>query len=113
MIAPLACTIVANNYLAYALAFTRSFLERHPDGKVCVLIVDRAGRPRRARRAPEPRRRGADAPPDGADRGLTRALGARPPAIGIYNLGFLGISFNERTVPFLDWCLVHHGTRVA
>ncbi len=37
----LACTIVANNYLAYARAFTRSFLERHPQGKVCVLVVDR------------------------------------------------------------------------
>ena len=38
---PVACTIVANNYLAYARAFTRSFLERHPDGQVCVLIADR------------------------------------------------------------------------
>ena len=41
MNSPLACTIVANNYLAYARAFTRSFLARHPEGKVCVLIVDR------------------------------------------------------------------------
>ncbi|MFL6195915.1 MAG: glycosyltransferase [Thermoanaerobaculia bacterium] len=41
MASPLACTIVANNYLAYARAFTRSFLARHPAGKVCVLIVDR------------------------------------------------------------------------
>src|SRR3569832_2514058 len=41
MKSPLACTIVANNYLAYARAFTRSFLARHPGGKVCVLIVDR------------------------------------------------------------------------
>ncbi len=35
-----ACTIVSNNYLAYARVFTRSFLERHPDGRVYVLIVD-------------------------------------------------------------------------
>jgi glycosyltransferase involved in cell wall biosynthesis len=41
MNSPLACTIIANNYLAYARAFTRSFLARHPDGQVCVLIVDR------------------------------------------------------------------------
>src|ERR1700710_332747 len=40
MSAPLACTIIANNYLAYARAFTRSFLAQQPDGKVCVLIVD-------------------------------------------------------------------------
>ena len=41
MNSPLACTIIANNYLAYARAFTRSFLARHPEGQVCVLIVDR------------------------------------------------------------------------
>src|SRR4028118_18935 len=36
-----ACTIVSNNYLAYARVFTRSFLEKHPAGKVYVLLVDR------------------------------------------------------------------------
>ncbi len=41
MPSPLACTVVANNYLAYARAFTRSFLARHPDGQVAVLIADR------------------------------------------------------------------------
>src|ERR1700710_995458 len=40
MSAPLACTIIANNYLAYARAFTRSFLAQQPEGRVCVLIVD-------------------------------------------------------------------------
>src|SRR5262249_54904381 len=38
---PVACTIVSNNYLAYARVFTRSFLEQHPGGKVYVLVVDR------------------------------------------------------------------------
>jgi glycosyltransferase involved in cell wall biosynthesis len=170
MIAPLACTIVSNNYLAYARAFTRSFLARHPGGKVCVLIVDR----------PQPEHRYEDEPfavtfadqlgipqfphfafrysilelntavkpyfllhlhrtlgcdricyfdPDilvlgdltelyerlaGADAVLTPHLTApiEDHAVpsereillsGIYNLGFLGISFNERTLPFLDW----------
>ena len=41
MKSPVACTIVANNYLAYARVFSRSFLEQHPDGRVYVLIVDR------------------------------------------------------------------------
>ena len=170
MNSPLACTIVANNYLAYARAFTRSFLARHPEGKVCVLIVDR----------PQPGHRYEDEPfhvtfadqlgipgfrhfafrysilelntavkpyfllhlhrtlgcdricyfdPDilvfgdltelyerigGADVVLTPHLTApiedsAVPAereislSGIYNLGFLGLAFNERTLPFLDW----------
>jgi glycosyltransferase involved in cell wall biosynthesis len=170
MNSPLACTIVANNYLAYARAFTRSFLARHPEGKVCVLIVD----------LPQPGHRYEDEPfhvtfahelgipgfqhfayrysilelntavkpyyllhlhrafgcdrlcyfdPDilvfgdladlydrlgRADAVLTPHLTApiedsAVPAereillSGIYNLGFLGISFNERTLPFLDW----------
>src|SRR5262245_59414976 len=41
MTSPVACTIVANNYLAHARAFTHSFVERHPGGTVNVLIVDR------------------------------------------------------------------------
>lgn len=170
MVLPLACTIVANNYLAYARAFTRSFLERHPQGEVCVLIVDR----------PQPGHRYEDEPfavtfahelgipgfphfafrysilelntavkpyfllhlhrtlgcdricyfdPDilvlgdlselyqrlgEADAVLTPHLTApleddKIPSereillSGTYNLGFLGISFNERTLPFLDW----------
>lgn len=167
---PLACTIVANNYLAYARAFTHSFLERHPEGKVCVLIVDR----------PQPGHRYEDEPfavtfadqlgipafshfsfrysivelstavkpwfllhlhrtlgcdrlcyfdPDilifgdlgdlydrvgRADAVLTPHLtapvdddlvpGEREMLLsGIYNLGFLGMAFNERTLAFLDW----------
>ncbi len=167
---PLACTIVSNNYLAYARAFTRSFLERHPEGKVCVLIVDR----------PQPGHPYEDEPFEvifahelgipgflhfafrysilelntavkpffllhlhrtlGCDRicyfdpdilvlgdlselyaRLARADAVLTPHLtapiddlalpsereillsGIYNLGFLGISFNERTLPFLDW----------
>lgn len=167
---PVACTIVANNYLAYARVFTRSFLERHPEGQVWVLIVDR----------PHPAMRYDDEPfhalfAEELDipgflhlafrysilelstavkpwllRHLHRSLGAESlcyfdPDIlvtgdlgelygrledadvlltphvtapiedglvpgerefllsGIYNLGFLGISFNERTLPFLDW----------
>lgn len=170
MNSPLACTIIANNYLAYARAFTRSFLARHPDGKVCVLIVDR----------PQPGHRYEDEPfavvfadqlgipsfPHVSFRysilelntavkpyfllHLHRALGCdrvcyfdpdililgdlselyerlgRADAVltphltapiedhavpsereillsGIYNLGFLGLSFNARTLPFLDW----------
>jgi glycosyltransferase involved in cell wall biosynthesis len=170
MNSPLACTIIANNYLAYARAFTRSFLARHPEGKVCVLIVDR----------PQPGHRYEDEPfavtfadqlgipafPHVAFRysivelntavkpyfllHLHRTLGAdrvcyfdpdilvlgdlaelyarlgRADAVltphltapiedravpnereillsGIYNLGFLGLAFNERTLPFLDW----------
>ncbi len=168
--APVACTIVSNNYLAYARVFTRSFLEQHPDGKVYVLVVDR----------PDPSLRYADEPfetvlveslgfpgfphysfqysileldtavkpwfllhlqrtygldrvcyfdPDilvtgdlteiyqrlgTADALLTphvtapiednRIPGERDFLLsGIYNLGFLGIAFNERTLPFLDW----------
>jgi glycosyltransferase involved in cell wall biosynthesis len=167
---PLACTIIANNYLAYARAFTRSFLERHPAGKVCVLIVDR----------PQPGHRYEDEPfavtfadqlgipgfehfsfrysivelstavkpwfllhlhrtlgvdracyfdPDililgdlgelydllrSADAVLTPHLtapiddslvpGEREILLsGIYNLGFLGLAFNERTLAFLGW----------
>lgn len=170
MTSPLACTIVANNYLAYARAFTRSFLARHPEGKVCVLIVDR----------PQPGHRYQDEPfavtfadqlgiPDfphfafrysilelntavkpffllhlhrtlGCDRicyfdpdilvlgdlgdlygRLAQVDAVLTPHLtapleddkvpsereillsGTYNLGFLGISFNERTLPFLDW----------
>ncbi|HEV7507649.1 MAG TPA: glycosyltransferase [Thermoanaerobaculia bacterium] len=170
MNAPLACTIVANNYLAYARAFTRSFLERHPAGTVCVLIVDH----------PQPGHRYEDEPfavtfadqlgipgfahfsfrysivelstavkpwfllhlhqtlgcdrvcyfdPDilifgdlgelydrvgRADAVLTPHLTApiddslvpseREILLsGIYNLGFLGLAFNERTLAFLDW----------
>jgi glycosyltransferase involved in cell wall biosynthesis len=170
MKSPVACTIVANNYLAYARAFTRSFLRRHPDGKVCVLIVDR----------PQPGHRYEDEPfavtfadqlgipgfphfsfrysilelstavkpwyllhlhrtlgcdrlcyfdPDilifgdlselydtlgRADAVLTPHLTApiEDEAVpsereillsGIYNLGFLGLGFNERTLAFLDW----------
>lgn len=167
---PLACTIIANNYLAYARAFTRSFLDHHPAGKVCVLIVDR----------PQPGHRYEDEPfavtfadqlgipgfahfsfrysivelstavkpwfllhlhrtlgvdrvcyfdPDilifgdlgelydlvrGADAVLTPHLtapiddslvpGEREILLsGIYNLGFLGLAFNERTLAFLGW----------
>ncbi|HEY0553603.1 MAG TPA: glycosyltransferase [Thermoanaerobaculia bacterium] len=170
MSAPLACTIIANNYLAYARAFTRSFLARHPEGKVCVLIVDR----------PQPGHRYEDEPfavvfadqlgipsfpqvafrysilelntavkpsfllhlhrvlgwdrvcyfdpdilvlgdlselyalLDRADAVLTPHLTApiEDRAVpnereillsGIYNLGFLGLAFNERTLPFLAW----------
>lgn len=165
-----ACTIVSNNYLAYARVLTRSFLEQHPDGKVYVLIVDK----------PDPSCRYAEEPftavpveslgipgfshysfrysilelntavkpwfllhlhrtggydrlcyfdPDiliagdlseiyerlgEADAVLTPHVTApidddRTPSerdfllSGIYNLGFLGIAFNERTLPFLDW----------
>jgi glycosyltransferase involved in cell wall biosynthesis len=168
--APVVCTIVSNNYLAYARVLTRSFLERHPEGKVYVLVVDQ----------PDPSLRYEDEPfevvmveslgipgfshysfrysileldtavkpwfllhlhrtgghdrlcyfdPDilvtgdlteiyerlgTADVLLTPHVTApvedtRIPSerdfllSGIYNLGFLGISFNERTVPFLDW----------
>ena len=167
---PVACTIVANNYLAYARVFTRSFLEHHPQGRVCVLVVDR----------PDPKLRYDDEPfavvfvedlgiPDflpfafrysilelntavkpfvlrylhqrwDLDRAcyfdpdilvlaplaeLYDRLGQSDVVLtphvtapiedglipgerdfllsGIYNLGFLGIAFNERTLPFLDW----------
>lgn len=36
-----ACTIVSNNYLAYARVWALSFLEQHPDAELHVLIVDR------------------------------------------------------------------------
>ena len=42
---PVACTIVANNYLAYARVVARSFLHHHHRGRFFVLIV--------GRRAPE------------------------------------------------------------
>ncbi len=170
MPAPLACTIIANNYLAYARAFTRSFLERHPAGSVHVLVVDRPqpghcyedepfavtfaeqlGIPGFAQlsfrysivelsTAVKPwfllhlhRILGADRvcyfDPDilifgdlgelydrvgRADAVLTPHLTAplddeRVPGereillSGIYNLGFLGLAFNERTLAFLDW----------
>jgi glycosyltransferase involved in cell wall biosynthesis len=167
---PHACTIVANNYLAYARVFTRSFLEQHPKGKVHVLIVDR----------PLPGHRYEDEPfavtfaheigipafshfafrysllelntavkpsyllhlhrTEGLDRicyfdpdilvtgdlsGLYERLGdadavltphltapledSRIPSerdillSGTYNLGFLGLAFNERTLVFVDW----------
>jgi glycosyltransferase involved in cell wall biosynthesis len=167
---PIACTIVANNYLAYARVLTRSFLERHPDGELFVLLVDR----------PDPAIRYADEPftalfvedlgipafphyafrysilelntavkpffllhlhrTTGCDRlcyfdpdilvtgdlgGIYDLLGEADAVLtphitapledgripgerdfllsGIYNLGFLGIAFNERTLPFLDW----------
>lgn len=167
---PVACTIVSNNYLAYARVFTRSFLAQHPDGKVYVLIVDQ----------PDPSLRYEDEPftavlveslgiprfrhysfrysilelntavkpwfllhlhrlggydricyfdPDilitgdlseiydrlgEADALLTPHITApleddRTPSerdfllSGMYNLGFLGIAFNERTLPYLDW----------
>ena len=38
---PVACTIVARNYLAQARAFARSFQKHHPGGTVYVLLVDR------------------------------------------------------------------------
>jgi len=170
MMGPLACTIVANNYLAYARAFTRSFLKRHPHGRVFVLIVDR----------PQPGHDYGSEPfsvlfvdqleipqfPHFAFRYsiLELSTAVKPPFLlhlhrafgidrlcyfdpdilvlgdldklyerlgevdavltphltapiddsavpsereillsGIYNLGFLGISFNERTLGFLDW----------
>jgi glycosyltransferase involved in cell wall biosynthesis len=170
MNSPLACTIISNNYLAYARAFTRSFLARHPEGRVCVLIVDR----------PQPEHSYEDEPfavvfadqlgipgfshvsfrysilelntavkpyfllhlhrTFGCDRvcyfdpdilvlgdlaDLYELLGRADVVLtphltapiedravpnereillsGIYNLGFLGLSFNARTLPFLDW----------
>ena len=35
-----ACTIVAPNYLPYARVLARSFLEHHPDGRFCTLVLD-------------------------------------------------------------------------
>src|SRR6185295_4998256 len=167
---PLACTIVANNYLAYARAFTRSFLDLHPGGKVSVLLVDRPqpghdygsepfavtfveelGIPQfphfafrysilELSTAVKPRfllhlhrTLGCDRlcyfDPDilvfgdltelyqrleSVDLVLTPHLTAPiedslvPSELeillsGIYNLGFLGVAFNERTLSFLDW----------
>lgn len=167
---PVVCTIVSNNYLAYARVFTRSFLERHPDGKVYVLIVDRPDSALRYDAEPfeavfveslgipgfphfsfrysilelntavKPwfllhlhRTGGYDRicyfDPDilitgdlseiydrlgTADAVLTPHVTApieddRIPSerdfllSGMYNLGFLGIAFNERTLPYLDW----------
>jgi glycosyltransferase involved in cell wall biosynthesis len=45
---PVACTIIANNYLAFARVFAASFREHHPDGEVHVLVVDDADPPREA-----------------------------------------------------------------
>jgi glycosyltransferase involved in cell wall biosynthesis len=170
MKSPVACTIVANNYLAYARVFSRSFLEQHPDGKVFVLIVDRPhpglryedepfetvfaedlgipGFPHYAFRysilelntAVKPwfllhlhRKLGCDRlcyfDPDiqvlgdlspiydrlgEVDALLTPHItapiddglipGERDFLLsGVYNLGFLGIACNERTLPFLAW----------
>jgi hypothetical protein len=170
MKSPVACTIVANNYLAYARVFCRSFLSQHPDGRVYVLIVDRPhpglryeeepfetvfaedlgipGFPQFAFRysilelntAVKPwfllhlhRKLGCDRlcyfDPDiqvlgdlspiydrlgEADALLTPHVtapiedglipGERDFLLsGVYNLGFLGIACNERTLPFLDW----------
>ena len=165
-----ACTIVSNNYLAYARVFTRSFLEQHPDGKVYVLIVDKPDPSLRYEAEPfeavlveslgipcfphysfrysilelntavKPwfllylhRTGGYDRmcyfDPDilvlgdlseiyerlgESDVLLTPHITApieddRTPSerdfllSGIYNLGFLGVSFNQRTLRFLDW----------
>lgn len=165
------CSIVANNYVAYARVLTRSLQERAPGARALVLIVD--GRSDQIDYASEPfeavfpeqlelaafRRMAfeydilelstavkpwflkwihrtyglhrliyfdpdilitGDLGPlearlrEGADVVLTPHVlapledGRTPGEIdfllsGIYNLGFLGISFNERTLPFLDW----------
>lgn len=167
---PVACTIVANNYLAYARVFTRSFLAQHSDGKVFVLVVDHPHPGLRYEEEPfatvfaedlgipgfrhyafrysilelntavKPwfllhlhRKLGCDRlcyfDPDiqvlgdlspvydrlgEADALLTPHItapiedglipGERDLLLsGIYNLGFLGIACNERTLPFLDW----------
>ncbi|MEO8504967.1 MAG: glycosyltransferase [Acidobacteriota bacterium] len=165
-----ACTIIANNYLAYARTFTRSVLAQHPGARVYALIVDRrrpeldyGGEPfipvfveelgirdfahlafrysiLELNTAVKPsflqflhRRHGAERvlyfDPDILVLGDLSTLwaelaerdvlltphvtapleDARTPSeqdfllSGIYNLGFLGIAFNERTLPFLDW----------
>lgn len=170
MSVPAACTIVSNNYLAFARVFARSFRERHPDGRVFVLFVDRphpavdaAAEPFTSlfaedleipsfrslafrysilelNTAVKPyllahlhRRYGCERicyfDPDilvtgdlsplyerlrEADALLTPHLTAplEDAAIpserdillsGIYNLGFLGLAFNERTLAFLGW----------
>ncbi len=38
--APAACTIVANNYIAFARVLANSFLEHHPQGRFFTLVVD-------------------------------------------------------------------------
>lgn len=40
MSGPTICTIIAKNYVAQARCLTRSFLARHPGGKVYVLLLD-------------------------------------------------------------------------
>lgn len=40
MTSPVVCTIVSNNYLAFARVWANSLLDRHPDVEVYVLIVD-------------------------------------------------------------------------
>jgi glycosyltransferase involved in cell wall biosynthesis len=35
------CTIVSNNYLAYARVFAESYLEHHPDARIFTCVVDR------------------------------------------------------------------------
>lgn len=165
-----ACTIVANNYLAYARVFAESFRRQHPEARVFALIVDRRlaevdydAEPFTAVFAEElgvpgfanlafrysilelstalkpfflqhlHRQHGADralyfdpdilvlgnlsdliAQLDAHDLALTPHVTApldddKVPSeqdfllSGIYNLGFLGIAFNERTADFLDW----------
>lgn len=167
---PVACTIVANNYLAYARVFARSFLEHHPNGRVYVLVVDlphpgvnyqiepfetiwisELGIPMfehfafgysilELSTAVKPRlllelhrRFGIEqicyfdpdilvlAPLDHLYQRLDSVDAILTPHItkpiedrlipgerdfllsGIYNLGFVGFAFNERTLAFLDW----------
>jgi len=168
--APVACTIVANNYLAYARVLAESFLAAHPDGAFHVLIVDRRDPTHDLEREPftcwfaeelgipgflhlafrysilelstavKPwflrhlhERTGCASlvyfDPDilvlnrldelyarlaDADVVMTPHVTSpidddRTPSerdfllSGIYNLGFLGVAFNERTLRFLDW----------
>ena len=170
MSSPVACTIVAKNYLAYARVLAQSFLAQHPDGTFHVLIVDRrewapadggdsftswyleelgipgflhlafrysilelatAVKPWFLRHLHE--KTGAPAvayfDPDILVTGKLDELYVRlresdlvmTPHIsmpidddrtpgerdfllsGIYNLGFLGVAFNERTLSFVDW----------
>ncbi len=165
-----ACTIVANNYLAFARVFCRSLLALHPQARLFVLLVDRphpavepAGEPfevlyvedlgipdfpslafrssllelstavkpflleRLYRDTGCPRLFYFD--PDilvtGSLDGLEDRLGEADALLtphltapleddgipserdillsGIYNLGFLGLALNERTLPFLGW----------
>ncbi|HET9767562.1 MAG TPA: glycosyltransferase [Thermoanaerobaculia bacterium] len=170
MSSPVACTIVANNYLAYARVLAESFLAAHPDGTFHVLIVDRRDPDHDLAREPftcwfaeelgipgflhlafrytilelstavKPwflrhlhERTGCASlvyfDPDilvvnrldelyarlqDADVVMTPHVTSpidddRTPSerdfllSGIYNLGFLGIAFNERTLRFLDW----------